>query len=117
MSQVKAEVAEASPFENVEDTLEIKLPKAHKNGKGQTKEELTDQEDTPKNLDATQMYLGEIGNKSFTFHYEVRVNKLVCTKALSKIVCYNSVEHKTISIPERMKLSFDQLLKHTNEAL
>jgi len=63
-----------------------------------------------------EMYLGEIGNKSFTFHYEVRVNKLVCTKALSKIVCYNSVEHKTISIPERMKLSFDQLLKHTNEA-
>lgn len=64
-----------------------------------------------------EMYLGEIGNKSFTFHYEVRVNKLVCTKALSKIVCYNSVEHKTISIPERMKLSFDQLLKHTNEAI
>ena len=63
-----------------------------------------------------EMYLGEIGNKSFTFHYKVRVNNLVCTKALSKIVCYNSVEHKTISIPERMKLSFDQLLKHTNEA-
>ena len=62
-----------------------------------------------------EMYIGDIGNKSFTFHYEVRGENRVCTKAMSKLVCYNTLQQKTIAIPEKMKLSFDQLSKHTNE--
>ena len=61
-----------------------------------------------------EMSIGEIGNKSFTFHYELRVNDLVYTKALSTLVCYNSKESKTISIPEKMKYSFSQLKKQVN---
>ena len=61
-----------------------------------------------------EMSIGAIGNKSFTFHYELRVNDLVYTKALSTLVCYNSKESKTISIPEKMKYSFSQLKKQVN---
>ena len=61
-----------------------------------------------------EMSIGEIGNKSFTFHYELRVNDLVYTKALSTLVCYNSKESKTITIPEKMKYSFSQLKKQVN---
>ena len=61
-----------------------------------------------------EMSIGAIGNKSFTFHYELRVNDLVYTKALSTLVCYNSKESKTISIPEKMKHSFSQLKKQVN---
>lgn len=62
-----------------------------------------------------EMYIGDIGNKSFTFHYEVRVENIVCTKAMSKLVCYNTIQQKTISIPEKMKRSFNHLTKHNNE--
>ncbi|MGB1729002.1 MAG: acyl-CoA thioesterase [Crocinitomicaceae bacterium] len=56
-----------------------------------------------------EMFIGQIGNKSFTFHYEVRVRDVIYTKALSKLVCYNAREKKTILIPELMKKSFSQL--------
>ena len=59
-----------------------------------------------------EMYIGHIGNKSFTFHYEVRIKDEVYTKALSTIVCYNSVKKQTIVIPEKMKDSFTKLKKH-----
>ena len=62
-----------------------------------------------------QMYIGDIGNKSFAFHYEVRVDNIVRTKAMSKLVCYNTIQQKTIAIPEKMKLSFNNLTKYTNE--
>ncbi|MEP2601302.1 MAG: RNA polymerase sigma factor RpoS [Paraglaciecola sp.] len=41
--------------------MELELPDDIKSSKGQAKEELVNLEDTPKNLDATQLYLGEIG--------------------------------------------------------
>ena len=59
-----------------------------------------------------EMYIGNIGNKSFTFHYEIRVNNQIYTKALSKLVCYNSRESKSILIPEKMIKSFSKLNKY-----
>lgn len=59
-----------------------------------------------------EMYIGNIGNKSFTFHYEVRIKDVIYTKSLSKLVCYNMQEKKTILIPELMKKSFSKLKKY-----
>ena len=59
-----------------------------------------------------EMSIGDIGNKSFTFHYEVRVNNKIYTKALSKLVCYNARERKSTLIPEKMLKSFSKLNKH-----
>ncbi len=61
-----------------------------------------------------EMFIGKIGNKSFTFHYEIRVNGVLYTKALSTLVCYNQKENKTIPIPDTMKDSFEQLKKFTH---
>jgi acyl-CoA thioester hydrolase len=59
-----------------------------------------------------EMYIGQIGNKSFTFHYEVRVKNTIYTKALSKLVCYNSKMKKTIIIPKIMRSSLLELTKY-----
>ena len=61
MSQEKTVVVEVNAFNDIEDAVELELAKAEKNGEGQLEEILANQEDTPKNLDATQLYLGEIG--------------------------------------------------------
>jgi acyl-CoA thioester hydrolase len=56
-----------------------------------------------------EMFIGKIGNKSFTFHYETRVNGILYTKALSIMVSYNQFDKKTIQIPDEMKNSFSLL--------
>jgi acyl-CoA thioester hydrolase len=45
----------------------------------------------------------ELGNKSFTFTYEIYVGDQLRTKGLSVMVGYNSLENKTIPIPDRMR--------------
>ena len=60
-----------------------------------------------------EMFIGQIGNKSFTFHYEIRVNGTLYTKALSIMVSYNAFDKKTIQIPEEMKNSFSLLKPYT----
>ncbi|MEP1555010.1 MAG: RNA polymerase sigma factor RpoS [Paraglaciecola sp.] len=57
MKQDQLDTAEESAVKDIE----LELPDDIKSSKGQTKEELDNLEDTPKNLDATQLYLGEIG--------------------------------------------------------
>jgi len=61
--------------------------------------------------DAPQIELKtkNLGNKSFTFTYIVRVNGEVRTKGLSIMVCYDSVENKTIPIPDTMRKAFQEL--------
>lgn len=61
-----------------------------------------------------EMYIGNMGNKSFTLHYEIIVNQTVCTKALSKLVCFDGQKNKSIAIPEKMKESFTLLKKHNS---
>ncbi|MEO9946625.1 MAG: RNA polymerase sigma factor RpoS [Paraglaciecola sp.] len=57
MKQDQLDTAEESAVKDIE----LELPDDIKSSKGQAKEELVNLEDTPKNLDATQLYLGEIG--------------------------------------------------------
>ena len=61
-----------------------------------------------------EMFIGKIGNKSFTFHYEIRVNGILYTKALSIMVSYNQFDKKTIQIPDEMKSSFSLLKPYSD---
>jgi acyl-CoA thioester hydrolase len=47
-----------------------------------------------------------IGNKSFSLTYTVTVNGEVRTKGLSVMVCYNTIEQKTIAVPPKMREAF-----------
>ncbi len=59
-----------------------------------------------------ELKTNSIGNKSFTFTYTIRVNDEVRTKGLSVMVCYDSIENKTIVIPEKMRKAFESLELH-----
>lgn len=52
--------------------------------------------------------VSEIGTKSFTLAYEIKVNEIVHTVGSSTLVCFNSVTNQSIGIPEKMR---DALLK------
>lgn len=55
------------------------------------------------------IYTESVGNKSFTLRYEVHVNGELRTKGASVLVCFNSEEHKSVEVPEKMKESLEQL--------
>lgn len=61
MSLEKTVVVEVDAFSDIEDAVERKLAKAEKKAEEQLEDILANKEDKPKNLDATQLYLGEIG--------------------------------------------------------
>jgi RNA polymerase nonessential primary-like sigma factor len=61
MGQEKTVVVEVNAFSDIEDTVERELAKAEKKAEEQLEDILANKEDKPKNLDATQLYLGEIG--------------------------------------------------------
>jgi RNA polymerase nonessential primary-like sigma factor len=61
MGQEKTVVLEVNAFSDIEDAVELELVKADKKAEEQLEDILANKEDKPKNLDATQLYLGEIG--------------------------------------------------------
>jgi RNA polymerase nonessential primary-like sigma factor len=61
MSLEKTVVVEVDAFSDIEEAVERKLAKAEKKAEEQLEDILANKEDKPKNLDATQLYLGEIG--------------------------------------------------------
>lgn len=61
MGQVKVKVSESEAFDDIEASVELELAKAEKDDNDQSDDIVISQEDTSKNLDATQLYLGEIG--------------------------------------------------------
>lgn len=61
MGQEKTVVLEVNVFSDIEDAVERELAKAEKKAEEQLEDALANKEDKPKNLDATQLYLGEIG--------------------------------------------------------
>lgn len=61
MGQEKTVVVEVDAFSDIEDAVERELAKADKKAEEQLENILANKEDKPKNLDATQLYLGEIG--------------------------------------------------------
>ena len=58
-----------------------------------------------------EMTIGNIGNKSFTFHYTVCVDGQITTKGSSTLVAFNTKLQQSISIPAEMRTSFDALNK------
>jgi len=50
------------------------------------------------------IHLIEIGQKSFTLGYEVKVNDQVYTKGVSKLVCFNYSTNKSVTVhPDMVK--------------
>lgn len=56
-----------------------------------------------------EVFLRHLGDKSFTLTYEVRVLGDLRTIGSSVLVCYDSVNRCSISIPERMRESLGKL--------
>lgn len=61
MGRDKTVLVEVDAFSDIEDAVERELAKAEKKAEEQLEDILANSEDKPKNLDATQLYLGEIG--------------------------------------------------------
>jgi RNA polymerase nonessential primary-like sigma factor len=61
MGQEKTIEVEINDFGDIEEAVERKLAKAEKKTEEKLEDILANKEDPPKNLDATQLYLGEIG--------------------------------------------------------
>ena len=61
MGQEKTVLVEVDAFSDIENAVERELAKAEKKAEEQLEDILANKEDKPKNLDATQLYLGEIG--------------------------------------------------------
>ena len=61
MGQEKVEVIEIDAFDDIEASVEQELAKAETDEDSQLDDIFVNQDDTSKNLDATQLYLGEIG--------------------------------------------------------
>ena len=56
-----------------------------------------------------EMRIGQIGTKSFTLHYIIRVKNKILTKGASTLVCYNSKKQESIVIPLQMKEALAKL--------
>jgi len=56
-----------------------------------------------------EMEIGNIGTKSFTFHYTIRVDGEPTTKGSSTLVAFNNKLQESIAIPSEMKASFKAL--------
>ncbi len=56
-----------------------------------------------------EVYLKHLGDKSFALAYEVKVLGDLRTIGTSVLVCYDSVNKCSISIPDRMRQSLERL--------
>lgn len=56
-----------------------------------------------------EVYLKHLGDKSFALAYEVKVLGDLRTIGTSVLVCYDSVNKCSISIPERMRKALERL--------
>ena len=61
MSQEKTVAVEINVFNDIQDAVERELSKAGKKAEEKLENISSNKQDTSKNLDATQLYLGEIG--------------------------------------------------------
>jgi acyl-CoA thioester hydrolase len=56
-----------------------------------------------------EVFLKHVGDKSFTLAYEVKVHDDLRTTGTSVLVCYDSINKCSISIPARMKAALETL--------
>lgn len=57
-----------------------------------------------------KLFTEHIGNRSFTFGYEVMVNGVMKTKAKSVLVAFNNKEMKPIPIPDKLREALEKLV-------
>ncbi|MEI8193769.1 MAG: thioesterase family protein [Flavobacteriia bacterium] len=58
------------------------------------------------------LFVSNIGNKSFSLRYEIRVLDQVHTTGGSTLVCFNNLTKETIEIPEDFKIQLTKLYQH-----
>lgn len=57
------------------------------------------------------VFLENIGSKSFTVAYELRVDNELRTIGKSVLVCYNSIENKTFEVTEELRSALEKIRK------
>lgn len=57
------------------------------------------------------MYLDEIGNKSFTLSYEVKVNDYIYAKGKSTLVCFDYKKQHSVAVYPTLKIELLKLKK------
>ena len=67
---------------------------------------------TPFDPAEAHLFVSNIGNKSFSLRYEIRVLDQVHTLGGSTLVCFNNLTKETIEIPEDFKIQLTKLHQH-----
>lgn len=57
------------------------------------------------------VFCDDIGTKSFTLSYEVKVKDVITTKGKSTLVCFNARTNQTQQVPEAMANALNRLKK------
>jgi acyl-CoA thioester hydrolase len=55
------------------------------------------------------VYLVEIGEKSFTLGYKVKVGDEVRSRGISKLVCFDFQSQKSVKVYPRMRTAFEKI--------
>ena len=63
--------------------------------------------DTPE----ISVHLVDMGEKSFTLGYDVKVGDEVRSKGISKLVCFDFQSQKSVAVYPRMKTAFEKIKK------
>lgn len=58
-----------------------------------------------------EIYVEQIGTKSFTLGYELKVKGVIYTKGKSVQVCFDSTTQQSILIPEKMRSALTQIIR------
>jgi acyl-CoA thioester hydrolase len=61
------------------------------------------------------VYLKEIGNKSFTLSYKVMVENNLVSTGLSKLVCFDFFDQKSVAVMPELVNGLNKLEKDENE--
>ena len=57
------------------------------------------------------VFTEQLGTKSFTLGYELRVNNDVYAKGQSVQVCFDATTQSSIPIPDQMRFALDKIIK------
>lgn len=57
------------------------------------------------------VYTEQIGTKSFTLGYELKVDDVIFAKGKSVQVCFDATTQKSIDIPEKMRMGLEKIIR------
>lgn len=58
-----------------------------------------------------EIYAEQIGTKSFTLGYELKVKDQIYTRGKSVQVCFDSLTQQSIPVPEKMRTALEQIIR------